>query len=704
VRVGRQFASFACGVAVGVCLLLLPKLWRQIRESPSQTSPGAIAAQARTSPAPLVGQDQHHARVHGPLRASSSEPSHARARMVGERRPAPHVTPHAALHPEAVEAEEVAINPGGRESGQAEPSAVAPAASASASFKPLGYVEKTEGRIEAIVSQGDQVYVVHEGELFAGKYRVLKISPDLVEAVDETTVRAAQPPAPQAPCEAASKQPTSRVSSKLSASAPENPRIGDKVNRSQSHDASLAAIQTEQISTDHVTMSVAEPLGYVERADGRVETVVADGEHVRLVQQAPLAALARNTSPTTNSTSTIKAAAGKIGQAGVSPAQVAEASALPDGGSAGGPAMAIRAVSFTPRPPVRLRAAKQGKSPIPANAEERSSNAAPRDVAGHAVGGSTGAIRPVEFLVSGPTARPGVPVGRPISMKTIGFVEKAGGQLYAIVPLGDDVYVVQQGGFFAGRYHALRVSREFVEAAEEAPHDGLSPPVAQPPPLPGLFSFKIRDGRSPPLPEGIRPASRPGRAANPGEVTPTDGPVWASLPPSARQDRRARRRALKSPSRDRAGPTDKAPVWAQADTFVFQTLGYVTTTKGALEAIVADGARVYLVGQGELFADHYRAVSVDPAVVLAVRAPPGQDGTNSLSCSTDPGAPASKKVAGVLCLLPSETAYPGPLRDTGVFGATHFTGVDSNLLGSLAFAGFDLQSPLGMADNRSDAY
>jgi hypothetical protein len=289
-------------------------------------------------------------------------------------------------------------------------------------------------------------------------------------------------------------------------------------------------------------------------------------------------------------------------------------------------------------------------------------------------------------------------------MKTIGFVEKAGGELDAIAPLGNDVYLVRQGDFFAGRYHALRVSREFVEAVEEVPHDGLPPPVAEPPPLPGLFSLKIRDGRSPPLRYEIRSGPKAVQDVEPRAVGHRETVVLASLPPSARQDRRARRKALKSPGRDRAGPMDKAPVWAQADTFVFQTLGYVTTTKGALEAIVADGARVYLVGQGELFADHYRAVSVDPAVVLAVRAPPGQDGTNSLSCSTDPGAPASKKVAGVLCLLPSETACAGPLRDTGVFGATHFTGVDSNLLGSLAFAGFDLQSPLGMADNRSDAY
>jgi hypothetical protein len=620
---------------------------------------------------------------------------------MGKTQPAPRPEPNATPRPEPAMAMGVTLAPGGEETGSGGPSTTKSAPSAAASFKPLGYVEKAGGRIEAIVSQDDQVYIVHEGELFAGKYRVLKISPDAVEAVDETTVQAGLRSAPQGPREAALSQPTSRGANELGASARQYLPSTAGQDKPERPTALAAAAPMDQISTDHGAMSAAQPLGYVERADGRVETVVADGEHVRLVQQAAPAGLARNTSPATDSTSTLKAAAGKIGHAGVSLAQVAEASTLPAGASAGGPAMAIRAVS---RLPVRLHAAKQGKSPIAANAGERSSNAAPRDVAGHAVGGSTGAIHPAEFLVSGPMARPRVPVGPPISMKTIGFVEKAGGELDAIVSLGDDVGVVRQGDFFAGRYHALRVSREFVEAVEEAPHDGLSPPVAEPPALPDLFSFRIRDGPSPPLRYEIRSGAKVVQGVEPRAVGHSEKAIWASLPPSARQDRRARRRALKAPCRDRAGPTDKAPVSAQAGPFVFQALGYVTTTKGTLEAIVADGARVYLVRQGELFADHYRAVSVDPAVVLAVRAPPGQDGTNSLSCSTDPGAPASKKVEWVLCLLPSQTADPIPLRDTGVFGAARLTGIDSNPHGSLAFTGFDLQSPLGMADNRNDAY
>jgi len=55
------------------------------------------------------------------------------------------------------------------------------------SARPLGYVEKAGGEREAIVEFGDQVYLVHEGELFAEKFRVLKVSPSSVEIVEELT-------------------------------------------------------------------------------------------------------------------------------------------------------------------------------------------------------------------------------------------------------------------------------------------------------------------------------------------------------------------------------------------------------------------------------------------------------------------------------------------------------------------------------------
>ncbi len=54
-------------------------------------------------------------------------------------------------------------------------------------LKAVGYSEKGGGRQEAYVSDEDQVFVVHEGEQFAQKYRVLKITPRSIQIEDETS-------------------------------------------------------------------------------------------------------------------------------------------------------------------------------------------------------------------------------------------------------------------------------------------------------------------------------------------------------------------------------------------------------------------------------------------------------------------------------------------------------------------------------------
>jgi len=51
----------------------------------------------------------------------------------------------------------------------------------------VGYVEKAGGEKEAIVEYQNQVFLVHEGELFVGKYRVLRLTALSVEIVEEPT-------------------------------------------------------------------------------------------------------------------------------------------------------------------------------------------------------------------------------------------------------------------------------------------------------------------------------------------------------------------------------------------------------------------------------------------------------------------------------------------------------------------------------------
>jgi len=61
-------------------------------------------------------------------------------------------------------------------------------------FTMIGYSEKTGGVKEALLEDKDDIYVVHEGDTFAKKYQVTKISPGTVEIVDQETRQTAQLP------------------------------------------------------------------------------------------------------------------------------------------------------------------------------------------------------------------------------------------------------------------------------------------------------------------------------------------------------------------------------------------------------------------------------------------------------------------------------------------------------------------------------
>jgi hypothetical protein len=54
-------------------------------------------------------------------------------------------------------------------------------------LKAVGVTQKGGGVSEAIISDDQEIYIVHEGETFAKRFRVLKISPSHVEIDDETT-------------------------------------------------------------------------------------------------------------------------------------------------------------------------------------------------------------------------------------------------------------------------------------------------------------------------------------------------------------------------------------------------------------------------------------------------------------------------------------------------------------------------------------
>jgi hypothetical protein len=91
---------------------------------------------------------------------------------------------------------------------EAAPARPSPAHSASAppptqppappvSLKIMGYSEKAGGVQEALASDDEQVYVIHEGDTVAGKYKILKITPKTVTVENVSSHQIADLPIPQ---------------------------------------------------------------------------------------------------------------------------------------------------------------------------------------------------------------------------------------------------------------------------------------------------------------------------------------------------------------------------------------------------------------------------------------------------------------------------------------------------------------------------
>ncbi len=96
--------------------------------------------------------------------------------------------PRIARDPFGMEAQRAAAQP-----PAPAPAPIAPPPPPPIPLKGLGYSEK-DGRQEAFVADEDQTYVVHEGEAFAQRYRVLKITPKFIEIQDDSTHQTVQLP------------------------------------------------------------------------------------------------------------------------------------------------------------------------------------------------------------------------------------------------------------------------------------------------------------------------------------------------------------------------------------------------------------------------------------------------------------------------------------------------------------------------------
>lgn len=52
-------------------------------------------------------------------------------------------------------------------------------------FQALGFSQSLQGQLEAYLATSDQIFVVHQGDAFDKSYRVLKITPGMIEIEDD---------------------------------------------------------------------------------------------------------------------------------------------------------------------------------------------------------------------------------------------------------------------------------------------------------------------------------------------------------------------------------------------------------------------------------------------------------------------------------------------------------------------------------------
>jgi hypothetical protein len=522
----QRFEKWASGVLGVVSLLLILNLvrvfavrWRAVfprRHDIAQSRPAADLA--RLSPAQFPKVD------------------HAKKARQAARRTATFRRP-----PEAARSAGPAANPPAHiraEAKQAPPSPQSATSHAVVNFQSIGYIERADGTRQAAVSEGDRVFLVHEGDTFDDHYRVLKITPSSVEVADlpatpveaspdarggsalaarhnspSTPVRTgvasgeAGPPLNADPSPAV--LPTPRVQSAWRSSTSEVPgqpliaMTRGEANRNIGHAAPSATVNANgkvsgvghfapsadgprmlvhrpdlviqarkmTLVTTKSASSGAERLGFVELGGKPAETIVADGDQIRLIPEMSEVA-------ETSRGGKFSESAGERAEALDGRSPVMQGTTLVSGESpppSKPPLAALDALLAAPPPrengAIAANLGSGWRSPPdepPWNPSHGASDRGPpvfREVLTRA--------GPLNRFAD----RADSEAAKVRTFKAFCFVEKENGSREAFIALGDEVYLVHEGEVFAHRYRVLKISPTRVEAADERAEENKSPPV-----------------------------------------------------------------------------------------------------------------------------------------------------------------------------------------------------------------------------------
>jgi len=439
----RRFELWISGILGVVCLLLLSALVRQFRQEPTRKFEVTDLARSISvvEHPPTSSREQH-----GPRGAAAALSS--TAVTMSRLRP----LARAARHPSESEQPKDTVS---LPRVEAHPQAIAPLQPKTITLEPLGYVEKADGRVEAIISLGERVQVVHEGEIFEDNFRVAKISASTVELVENSA------PLVESPLMATKEeQGVAQAPANNAGQTPPGPAPEVVSNTS-------AARQFDVASADSVSQpSVRQELGYVERADGRIEAIVAEGEHVRLAPGTK--SFANSLHAPAPSPATVEVA--DVAPAAINPPdsfshefQPAQTSPPTQEAVPLAPVASGSEFSTVGKPQ-----GSGGKGGV--SQSEQFDIMQPEPLADYS--GSRFVVKiPQAVAPNSPAVGPTVPSdGRETrsAVNTLGYVEKAGGEVEAIVEVLGQVYLVHEGELFAEKYRALQVTLSSVQIVDES--------------------------------------------------------------------------------------------------------------------------------------------------------------------------------------------------------------------------------------------
>lgn len=179
-------------IALGVlCVILIFRLVSEIMGSPA---PDVDPDQTLSQPASPQAHPQN--RVTSKVAAAAQGDSAAQMQALQEFKSSP--LPNVNRNPFNFGAAPVTPAQKAAQAAKAAAAAAnAPPPPPKIPFRAIGYSEKAGVGPQAFLADSDQVYVVHKGDVISHRYRVVRITPSMVEVQDGASGETAQLPIPQ---------------------------------------------------------------------------------------------------------------------------------------------------------------------------------------------------------------------------------------------------------------------------------------------------------------------------------------------------------------------------------------------------------------------------------------------------------------------------------------------------------------------------